>query len=441
MTSSETAGDIKEIFAAEDQPIEKFVELRKSVHCSIERRSELESMLEDFAAVAKKLSSENKAEVRRALALWVLGKVEDAVPVLQAARASKERSYFLGISLLDLGKAGDAVQHLKDALEAEGDSGLIGAALAEAELKSGNIEGASTRIDKLRKKFPESADVKYVEGLEADLTGDRSGAIEAYEAALKLEPEHARSMFRLAYTYDLLGDDDAAFELYEQLRKLRPVHVNTLLNLGVIYEDRQQFDRALECYRAVLDYYPMHPRARMYYSDANASLNMYYDEDAAKREAKMAAVLTQPLAEISFSQRVRNAIGKMNVNTIGEMAMKTEEELLEIPNFGKTSLTEVREFLASKGLSFATAKGGPAGGPVMAPAAPGIASPDVAAKALGEFEWSGRIRKAYEKLELTTVGDLLKRTEAELTKVGLGATSIKEVRKKLGNLGVQMKTE
>jgi DNA-directed RNA polymerase alpha subunit len=168
---------------------------------------------------------------------------------------------------------------------------------------------------------------------------------------------------------------------------------------------------------------------------------MFYDEDAAKRELKLAAVLTQPLTEISFSQRVRNAIGKMNVNTIGEMAMKTEEELLEIPNFGKTSLTEVREFLATKGLSFATAKGGPVGGPVLAPAAPGIASPDVAAKALGEFEWSGRIRKAYEKLALTTVGDLLKHTEAELTKVGLGATSVKEVRKKLGNLGVQMKSE
>lgn len=440
MTSAEAAIDIKEMFAAEDQPLEKFVELRKSVHCSIERRSELEKVLEDFASIAKKLSSENKAEVRRALALWVLGKVEDAVPVLQAARSSKERSFFLGVSLLDLGRPVEAAANLKEALDAESDNPMIGAALAEAELKSGNADGAKTRIERLLKKAPESADVKYVEGLQCDLSGDRSGAVEAYEAALKLEPEHARSMFRLAYTYDLVGDDDAALELYEQLRKLRPIHVNTLLNLGVIYEDRGQFDRALECYRAVLDYFPMHPRARLYFSDANASLNMYYDEDAAKRELKMQAVLMQPLAEISFSQRVRNAIGKMTIVTIGDLAAKTEEELLEIPNFGKTSLTEVREFLASKGLALATTKGGGAT-PVLAPAAPGIASPDVASKQLGEFEWSGRIRKAYEKLGVNTVGDLLKHSEADLTKVGLGATSLKEVRKKLGNLGVQMRTE
>ena len=154
----------------------------------------------------------------------------------------------------------------------------------------------------------------------------------------------------------------------------------------------------------------------------------------------MAAVLLQPLTDISFSQRVRNAMAKLGINTIGELAMKTEEELLEIPNFGKTSLTEVREFLTTKGLGLATSKGG-AAPQVMAPAAPGIASPDVAAKALGEFEWSGRIRKGFEKLGLTAVGDLLKHTEADLTKVGLGATSVKEVRKKLGNLGVQMKAE
>ena len=262
MASSEPAPiDVQAFFSTEDLPLEKFVELRKTVHCSIERRSELERLLEDFSTVAKKLSSENKAEVRRALALWVLGKVEDAVPVLQAARMSKERSYFLGVSLLDLGKASDAVQHLKDALDAESDSALIGAALAESELKTGNVDGAKARIDRLLKKYSESADVKYVEGLLRDYLGDRQGAIETYEAALKLEPEHARSMFRLAYTYDLLGDDDAALELYEQLRKLRPVHVNTLLNLGVIYEDHGQFDRALECYRSVLDYFPTHLRS------------------------------------------------------------------------------------------------------------------------------------------------------------------------------------
>src|SRR5207245_857595 len=120
------------------------------------------------------------------------------------------------------------------------------------------------------------------------------------------------------------------------------------------------------------------------------------------------------------------------------LAMKSEEDMLEIPNFGKTSLQEIKEFLAGKGLSFSTGKGG-APAPAAPPAAPGIASPDVAAKPLAEFEWSGRIRKVFERMGIATVGDLLKKTEADLQKSkNLGVTSLKEIRRKLGSLGVQM---
>jgi len=45
-------------------------------------------------------------------------------------------------------------------------------------------------------------------------------------------------------------------------------------------------------------------------------------------------------------------------------------------------------------------------------------------------------------MSLVTVGDLLKRTEKDLLKSkNLGVTSIKEIRKKLGQLGVSMKPE
>ena len=55
---------------------------------------------------------------------------------------------------------------------------------------------------------------------------------------------------------------------------------------------------------------------------------------------------------------------------------------------------------------------------------------------------SGRIRKVYEKLGLVTIGDLLSKTEKDLLKSkNLGVTSIKEIRKKLAQIGVAMRPE
>ncbi|MBI3856174.1 MAG: RNA polymerase subunit alpha domain protein, partial [Planctomycetes bacterium] len=101
----------------------------------------------------------------------------------------------------------------------------------------------------------------------------------------------------------------------------------------------------------MIDYFPGHGRAQLYLKDAQASLTMFYDEDAARREAKVAQILGQPVAEISFSPRVRTALQKLGVTSLADLVSRSEEDLLQIPNFGRTSLRELKEFLSSKGLS------------------------------------------------------------------------------------------
>lgn len=442
------SADLTQVLAADDLTPESLLELRRTVHCSIEKRSQLEHLVADFGPVAKKFSSENKAEVRRGSALWSLGRVEEAVKVLEPARASRERAFVLGCSFLDLGRAQDAQTMLKEALEAESDNAPTKLALLEARIKAGQYEDAEKMAGQMAKKFESSADYHYLQGLLRDMQGFYADAQEAYEKALELEPGHAKSLFRMAHMLDLRGEDARAVELYEQLRKMRPCNVNTMINLGTIYEDRGEYERAVECYKAVLEYYPNHSRAKLYYKDATASLSMFYDEDAARREQKMAQVLSQPVAEISCSPRVRTALQRLGVNTLGDLAAKSEEEFLGLPNFGRTSLREVKELLAAKGLSLVSGEGGTAApaGEAPAPAAPVAAgatpNEETARKNLNEFEWSGRIRKVFEKLNLVNVGDLLKITEADLLKnKNLGMTSIKEIRKKLGQLGVAMREE
>jgi DNA-directed RNA polymerase subunit alpha len=445
MADAAAALEIKEVLTTEDLTPDKLHEVRREVHNHVDVRGQLEELVADFGVkVGKSLSSENKVEVRKGTSMWLLGKSEDAIKILEAARASKEKSYVLGVSYLEAGRPQDALASLKEASEADGSDPLISAAYCEAKIRAGKFDEAETHVEKLLKKDGPTG--LYLKGLLADFQGYHEEATKAYEKALEVEPGHPPSLFRLAYILDLTGEDSRALELYEQLRKLRPMHVNTVMNLGVLYEDRGEYERAIQCYQTVLDYFPGHGRAQLYLKDAQASLTMFYDEDAARREAKVAQILGQPVAEISFSPRVRTALQKLGVNSLGDLVAKSEEDLLQIPNFGRTSLRELKEFLSSKGLSLASASG-PGG--IVEPAAEeapivaaGPVSEETLKKNLSDFEWSGRIRKVYEKMGVVTVGDLLKRTEKDLLKSkNLGVTSIKEIRKKLGQLGVSMKPE
>ena len=57
------------------------------------------------------------------------------------------------------------------------------------------------------------------------------------------------------------------------------------------------------------------------------------------------------IEELDFSVRTYNCLKKANVLTIGDLLQISESELMQIRNFGKKSLTEVRDKLASLGLT------------------------------------------------------------------------------------------
>jgi DNA-directed RNA polymerase subunit alpha len=61
-------------------------------------------------------------------------------------------------------------------------------------------------------------------------------------------------------------------------------------------------------------------------------------------------MLSKPVSELALSVRARKALVLLNVQTIGDLCMKTEAELMGVKNFGITSLQEIKERLASLGL-------------------------------------------------------------------------------------------
>jgi DNA-directed RNA polymerase subunit alpha len=62
------------------------------------------------------------------------------------------------------------------------------------------------------------------------------------------------------------------------------------------------------------------------------------------------ALLNRPISELSLSVRARKCMSKLNLQTVGELAKRSGDELLECKNFGVTSLNEVRDKLSTLGL-------------------------------------------------------------------------------------------
>ncbi len=63
-----------------------------------------------------------------------------------------------------------------------------------------------------------------------------------------------------------------------------------------------------------------------------------------------ADVLGKSVADLELSVRSRKALQRLNINSLAELASRTEDELLGCKNFGQTSLNEIKQQLASFGM-------------------------------------------------------------------------------------------
>jgi DNA-directed RNA polymerase subunit alpha len=67
--------------------------------------------------------------------------------------------------------------------------------------------------------------------------------------------------------------------------------------------------------------------------------------------------LDLPIEDLDLSERPRNCLKRAQVNTVGELVQKSEDDLLAITNFGQKSLDEVLQKLDERGLSLRTKEG------------------------------------------------------------------------------------
>ena len=76
------------------------------------------------------------------------------------------------------------------------------------------------------------------------------------------------------------------------------------------------------------------------------------ETDALEVDPRMAEMLAKPIEELDLSVRSANCLKNANIRTLGDLVQRTEREMLSTKNFGRKSLDEIKDVLASLGLSF-----------------------------------------------------------------------------------------
>jgi len=71
----------------------------------------------------------------------------------------------------------------------------------------------------------------------------------------------------------------------------------------------------------------------------------------APKQTTVDPVLVRPVDDLELTVRSANCLKAENIYYIGDLIQRTETELLKTPNLGRKSLNEIKEVLASRGLT------------------------------------------------------------------------------------------
>ena len=382
-----------------------------------------------------------KWHLKVGIASFFLGHLADAIDHLKQAETALA-SFYLGRALADRLDFDEALKAFDKAEKSGYTATQVQLMRAGIHRLKGEIKEARALLAKLENLSSHSAEFHFQIASCFLTEGERAKAIVSLERSVELDPGHTGALFQLGYANDLVGNDEEAITYYERCLSYPPVHVGVLVNLGVLYEDHDKYDKAVDCYRKVLAANPTDEQARLFFKDAQASQTMYYSPEEEAHMSKFSQVLEIPVTDFELSVRSRNCLKKMNIKTLGDLTRVSEQQLLSSKNFGETSLQEIKEMMASKGLRLGQSL--EEGGHYemrYRPQQP--LSPEeqaVLGKPVSELNLSVRARKCMNRLGINNLSDLVNRTADELLESkNFGMTSLSEVREKLAQYGLTLR--
>ena len=278
----------------------------------------------------------------------------------------------------------------------------------EAAMKAEQDGDRNRAVEHLRKAshLSREADYAFRLGFMLDLVGEEDEAVAVYEQLSQRDRPHVNALINLAILYEDRGDIVNAERCLRQVLDTNPNHPRALLYMkdvaasrDMYYDENAARDTAKR--NALLDTpvtdFELTVRARnclkkmqirtlgdlLRVSEAELLSYKNFGEtslveikqmlsakglrlgqgldgqhgrirkeilDQLKGKASE-AVLNKPVSVLDLSVRARKALQILNIQTLGDLATRTEAELLGVKNFGTTSLTEIKGKLNEYGLS------------------------------------------------------------------------------------------
>ncbi|MEO0512582.1 MAG: DNA-directed RNA polymerase subunit alpha C-terminal domain-containing protein [Planctomycetota bacterium] len=273
-------------------------------------------------------------------------------------------------------------------------------------LKAGDRDGGIAELRKAVAADPSDHQVAFRLAFQLDLIGQDEEAVVLYERICEDAPAHVNSLLNLAVIFEDRGDLPRAERCLRQILETNPNHPkarmfmkDVIASKDMVQEEEQTRDVLKR--NALLDTpvtdFELSVRTRTCLKKMNIrtlgdllrvteaelmSSKNFGDSSLDEIKAMLATknlklgqgledahraarrrlmeqlkgtgkeiVLGKPVGDLQLSVRARKALQLLSVETIGDLASRTEHELMGVKNFGQTSLDEIREKLGELGLS------------------------------------------------------------------------------------------
>ena len=276
----------------------------------------------------------------------------------------------------------------------------------EAARASGDREKAVAEYRRAVAADPNNSEALFRLAYELDLMGEEDEAIALYERCCNRQPAPINALMNLAVLHEDRGDYVRAEKCLRQVLDTNPNHARARMFMKDVLASREmsfdeEQDRDVAKRNALYDTpvtdFELSVRARNclkkmnirtlgdllrvteaelmgYKNFGEASLNEIKQMLTAKglrlgqgleeqhrrvrrevyeklRGSGGEASLARPVSELGLSVRARKALQILGIVTLGDLASRTEAELMGVKNFGATSLDEVKIKLAEQNLS------------------------------------------------------------------------------------------
>ncbi len=235
-----------------------------------------------------------------------------------------------------------------------------------------------------------------------DLRGNDDLALDYYEQAAAIRPVHAGVLVNLGVLYEDRGEYQKAANLYSRILAVDPTHAqvkmyakDAVASQDMYYDEviERRQHRTAALLRIALSEFDLSARTRTglekmnirtlgdlarlseqeiadskNFGDASVtelralleSKGLHFGmgraapEPAALDVPEASGVMTKPVGEMDLSVRSLKCVKSLGCETLGDLVQKTERELLDCPNFGQTSLNEIKRKLAQYNLVLKT---------------------------------------------------------------------------------------